>query len=167
MGKVSSYSENTNPATTDFVLGETTSGPTTNRFKLLSLIALAFNNLPAAATGIGSAVQSYTPTLSNQSGGTWSAPTGKYLNLAGLKIAWGTVSISSTTSTGHCTVSLPASFFASVSAAFCSIMAEGNSAYQTASGDSVTGSPPSAFQFYVGNTANGSSAVVSWLIVGA
>src|SRR6266487_3580153 len=45
MGEISRYSENTNPATGDFVLGETTSGPTTNRFKLLNLITLFNNNV--------------------------------------------------------------------------------------------------------------------------
>lgn len=38
--KISGFSENTSPATGDYVLGDTTSGLTTNRFKLLNLIPL-------------------------------------------------------------------------------------------------------------------------------
>lgn len=40
MSKISLYSENTNPSANDFVLGDTASGPTTNRFKLLNILAL-------------------------------------------------------------------------------------------------------------------------------
>lgn len=44
MGKISGYSENTSPVAGDFVLGETASGPTTNRFKLSKLISLVFSS---------------------------------------------------------------------------------------------------------------------------
>jgi hypothetical protein len=55
--KISSYSENTNPATGNFVLGETASGPTTNRFKFLNLISLFGANLGAW--------HDWTPTYAN------------------------------------------------------------------------------------------------------
>ena len=41
MGKVSGYSENTNPSRNDFALGETASGPATNRFKYDNILKLA------------------------------------------------------------------------------------------------------------------------------
>jgi C1q domain len=41
MGKISGYSENTNPSRNDFALGETASGPATNRFKYDNVLKLA------------------------------------------------------------------------------------------------------------------------------
>lgn len=43
MGKVSGYAENTTPTVDDFALGETASGPTTNRFKWSKIISLVFS----------------------------------------------------------------------------------------------------------------------------
>src|SRR2546421_335454 len=39
--KVSGYSENTNPSRNDFALGETATGPATNRFKYDNVLKLA------------------------------------------------------------------------------------------------------------------------------
>jgi hypothetical protein len=44
VGKISSYSENTTPSLSDFALGETASGPSTNRFKWLNILSLFSTN---------------------------------------------------------------------------------------------------------------------------
>ncbi len=57
MGKISGYSENTTPSLNDFALGETASGPSTNRFKWLNILSL-FNN--SNDFGVW---QDWTPTI--------------------------------------------------------------------------------------------------------
>lgn len=142
---------------------------TGNGFNDAILIARHFglNSVLSGSLGLSSAfsggVTSYTPTLGATSGGTWSNPNGWYINLGGLKIAWGNVFYQANTTFGHCVCSQPSGFFSAVQIGVPAIMNEGGNAFQTASGDTfnTTNAP-----FYVNNATNGSSCVVSWITIG-
>lgn len=164
MGKVSSYSYDTSPAATDYMLGNQASGPTTKKFKIQDILAV----LAAGGSELSAAITGYTPTVSGVQNLTVGTPVGKYLNLGGLKILWGTCGYSyvGSSATGRMSLSLPSGFFTSVDYYAPAIMAEGNDAFQVASGDSIVGSPPATLGFYVSNGGATGSGVVSFLLIG-
>lgn len=51
--KISGYTANTSPQPTDYVLGNSASGPTTKKFLLSDLVTLFLNNIPAAEGSFG------------------------------------------------------------------------------------------------------------------
>lgn len=121
---------------------------------------LALSNALDATNG----VQTYTPSLSNVSGGSFTSPVGWFINLGGLKMAWGTIAYSSTAGTMHVTWTLPSSFFTTPQMGLVSIQGEGNSAFQIASGDSINTNV--SFNAYISNTGNGSGGTLSWQVIG-
>ena len=167
MVKISGLPKDSAPTTTDYIVVVDSETGQSKKVLLSDLFGQA--NIPYAAlltTIFSGQVQSHTPTISSTTGGSWSGASAKYINLGGIKILWGRITMNATATQGRATVTLPSGFFTTVQLAIPAIESEGNSAFQTASGDSVLGSPPSTFGFYVNNTANGSSCTLTYLLIG-
>lgn len=113
----------------------------------------------------------YTPIVGSITGGVAGTQLGWYLNLGGLKIAFGTSSFSYNSGSSNVHIgglTLPPDFFNSVFFYAPAIMSEGGYAYQSVSGDSIQGTAPNqAISFYTSNGGTTGSGTVSWLVIGA
>jgi hypothetical protein len=93
MGKISGYSVNNTPVSSDYILGETASGPTTNRFQI--------SKLPIETTNFGSswAWTTWTPTYQNITVGNGTV-VAKYTQIGKLVTAKFFFTLGSTSSVG-------------------------------------------------------------------
>ena len=156
MGKMGNFPTQATPTLSDFIY--MLSGGADVKTPMADFLALIFAD----------ALQTYSPSGYSTSGCTVASTTGFYINLGGIKLAWGQVSIAETAGVGHVqNLSLPPSFFSTVQYYSPTIGGEGGQPYQVGSGDTVGGTPPTEFSFYFSNTASGASAVVDYLMIGA
>jgi hypothetical protein len=148
--------------------------------------ALSINSTGAVTIPVGltltsgftlpaSIVTSYTPTVTAGANLTPNgASTGRYMNLGGIKMAWGEINLRWTTNndrTTTTTATLPASFFTTIHTFIPSISTVGMTAYQAVTGDGYTTGSESIIKFYnwvpLNNAANSTtSMVVSFLVIG-
>lgn len=116
-------------------------------------------------TIFGGQVLTYTPTVGALSNCTLNAAAGSYINLGGIKLCWITVSTSHTSTNAHVAgLTLPPTFFTTVTTYMPTIEAVGGSAFQTVTGDAVTG--VASLAYYMANTSNGALQVTSILVIG-
>ena len=128
-------------------------------------------NISGTINLVSSLIKTYTPTLVNTAAGLVTNGTlyGYYMNLGGLKIAWGSIPLKNTgplTSYGSQTVSLPSSLFSSITCYTPAIQGVGNNASQFISGDSAT---TTTIAFYIYIPSGGStltSCTVSFIVLG-
>jgi len=131
----------------------------------------SYLNVLGSINLISSLVKTYTPTLTNSAAGLATNGTlyGYYMNLGGLKIAWGSIPLKNTgalTSYGSQTVSLPSSLFSSITCYTPAIQGVGNNASQFISGDGTT-TTTFAFYIYVNNGGSTlTSCTVSFIVLG-
>lgn len=118
-------------------------------------------------TGLSSAIQTYTPTISNSSSGTFAASPSFYLNMAGFKIAIAIIGCTASAAQCHTDFTWPPGFFNTIMGWGPMINSEDGSAFQIVSGDSLRGSPfPTGAGFYISNTSNGSGATITSIAFG-
>lgn len=75
MAKISGQPNETSPSTSDYVLGNSTTGPTTKRFTFANLITLFFNNIPNAII-----TRAKLSTTVGELGGAWTTWVPTYVN---------------------------------------------------------------------------------------
>lgn len=148
------------------LVGVNGSGPTDELYTISDILALLANT---DNTIFSDSIEGFTPTLSAQQGGSWTPAGANYFNIGGIKFALINISYSSDGSgAGHCDFTLPTGLFSEVLGYLPTIAAEGNYAYQIASGDSLrtSGDLITGAGVYVSNTGSSGSCRVCALFVG-
>lgn len=159
MGTLSSLPTNSNPSLADFLIAIQASSTTDKKLTIQSLLPIIF----------GGQLQTYTPSYGNLTNCTVQTTSGWYINLGGIKIAWGNIGYSFTGGNSTCyiqTISQPPSFFSSIQIGFPGINSEGGTAYQHAEFDG--GGKTASFSLYAdGGNGLGTGAIASWIFIGA
>ena len=138
MGKISSYTYNTSPSTSDYLIGDSATGPTTYNYKLSDLITTFFNNVPnssikSTALALSHALDSVNGVQSATNTGT-NGGTMYYINLGGIKLLWCISSTAYSVAAGAdatgIRINYPAGFFSAVNVVIPSILNLTNNSQQ-------------------------------------
>jgi len=154
MSKISAYSYDTSPTTSDYLLGNSASGPTTQKFQIATLLAL----LGAGGTELSSQIQSQAN--SGTAGGTI-----YWINLGGLKILWGNTPTQVSYGAPAYTVAFP-TFFTTIQAFGAWANTMGTDIAQTVLWAETPATTGGAMYFDTLSGSAGAHTAASYIVVG-
>lgn len=170
MTKISSLPSDSAPTTTDSIPTLDAETLTTKRVTLASLITLFFNNIPnntvkSPALALSNALDSTNGVKSQTNTGS-AGGTIYYINLGGIKLAWGitgTITVNSTVVSSN--ITFPTSFFTAVNTVVAVINHAATDDRQAVHADTISATGTTLVNW---NTAgvNTGSATVGYLAIG-